>query len=103
MQTGFPTWPEKNSSVSDRTEGRFDKIETMINKQPFKAIREHFALSLLGQETPYTAEHYRIEKDNRVAFLVCQTATKDMNKVKTGFKLLIGSFSINTTGAPQEH
>ena len=84
----------KETPIADTSVGKFEQFNTLLNGTRLTGMRQNFSIALLGIDVPHTAEYYRIEKNNRVAFLISQTATEDMDKVDKGFEQLIGSFSI---------
>lgn len=85
----------KETPVAKRSVGKFANINTTLDGTTLTGMRQNFSIALLGIDVPHTAEYYRIEKGNKVAFLINQTATEDLTKVSKGFELLLGSFAIN--------
>lgn len=85
----------KDTPVVESSVGDFEDIKRTINAVTLTGMRQKFSITLLGTDVPYTAEYYRIENDNRVAFLISQTAAEDLAKVNGGFELLLGTFVIN--------
>lgn len=85
----------KETPVAERSVGNFEDINRTINGVTLTGMRQKFSITLLGIDVPHTAEYYRIEKGNKVAFLISQTASEDLAKVNGGFELLLGTFVIN--------
>ena len=78
-----------------RLTSTYSNITSKNNTKPIKGIREHLSASQSITATlPYIREYFRIRKSNKVAFIICQAAKEDFNKVKAGFELIIRSFSI---------
>jgi len=81
--------------IAKRTEGKFSKIGINVNDLLLKGIREEFSIKILSLNVPHIADYYRLQKENKVAFLISQSSIEDINKVAVGFTLLIKSFKID--------
>ncbi len=84
----------KETPVVERTVGEFNEIEATINGEKVTGLRQNFSIKVFNLDVPHVSEYYRVEKGNKVGFIICQAAQDDLKKVKTGFDLLINSFKL---------
>lgn len=90
----FSAQSRKNIAVGSVAESDFFDIETQDISMGEKGIRERFSIVLLGERVPHVRDYYMMEMEDKVAFLVAQSATDDMGKVTPGFKLILNSIVI---------
>ena len=86
---------KKQMSAGERTPGEFLAIEKQIDKVILKGIKENFSIKLFNEEVPHRSEYYKVDGEQKVAYLISQTAIEDLSKVQGGFDLLLHTFSMN--------
>ncbi len=84
----------KETPIFERTTGNFIKIEAEISGENVAGLRQDFSINVFKLAVPHVAEYYRLEKDDKVAFLVSQAAKEDLKHEAEGFNLLLKSFKI---------
>lgn len=83
--------------VANRSEGKFTNFIIEVNDTNLNGIKEDFSVSLLNQNIPHISRYYRLDKNDKVIYLISQTSLEDLNKVKLGFDLIIKSLSFSNT------
>ena len=58
-------------------------------------VKEKLSVNLLGQSLPHIREYRTVKALKRTAFLTSQTSEENEATVKSGFKLIIQSFSVS--------
>ena len=81
-------------AIGDIEKTSFSTVEKIVSNHKTKGLREEFTITLLGIDTPHTCEYYIVNSGNKVAFLVSQSATEDLKKVKPGFDLILKTFMV---------
>ena len=81
-------------AIGDIEKTSFSTVEKIVSNHKTKGLREEFAITLLGIDIPHTCEYYIVNSGNKVAFLVSQSATEDLKKVKPGFDLILKTFMV---------
>jgi hypothetical protein len=88
----FSAQTEQENSIGNINKSSLSAVEKSLYSAKTKGIKEKFSIALLGMQVPHIREYYSIDSGNKIAFLVSQTATEDLNKVEVGFNLILGSF-----------
>ena len=84
----------KETPIFERTEGSFTKVKAIVDGKEVPGLRQDFSINVFSLPVPHVSEYYRIEKGNKVAFLISQAAEDDLKYEAEGFELLIKSFQI---------
>ena len=94
----FAEWysSQRNDEITlaDIKKTSFSTIEKIVLNHKTKGLIEEFTIKLLGIDVPHTCEYYIVNSGNKVAFLVSQSATEDLKKVKPGFDLINKTFML---------
>ena len=71
------------------------EIKTSINGIDFSGYKYDFNVSIVNIDVPHVSEFYSFSSPNKVAYLTNQVASEDLEKVNTGFQLVLSSFELN--------
>lgn len=90
----FSAQAKQETSIVNIGNSSFSATEKIIEIGRKKGIKEAFSMTLLGEHIPHIREYYLIDTNNKVAFLISQTAREDLSKVEAGFNLILSSFVV---------
>jgi hypothetical protein len=90
----FSSQSREETPIGNVGKSSFSAVEKNKFSPRMKGIKENFAISLLGEQTPHIREYYAMDTKNKIAFLVAQAATEDLSKVAPGFDLILSSFAV---------
>jgi hypothetical protein len=90
----FSAQARQDIPVANIGRSSFSAIEKATVSGRKKGIREGLSLTLLGMQVPHTREYYLIDANDKIAYLISQTATEDLSKVQPGFNLIFRSFVV---------
>ena len=84
----------KETPIFERTVGDYTKIEETIDGEIVSGLRQKFSINVFKLAVPHVSEYYRLEKNNKVAFLISQAAEEDLGYEAAGFELIIKTFKL---------
>ncbi len=90
----FSSQSREETSAGNVGKSSFSTIERPTFSTGLKGTKENFTINILGEQLPHIREYYAMDSNNKVAFLVAQTATEDLSKVEPGFNLILRSIVV---------
>ncbi|MBU44597.1 MAG: hypothetical protein CMN76_15355 [Spirochaetaceae bacterium] len=87
----FSAGAKDQTPVGEIVDGDFLEIEHDTGEQTLKGIRERFSIVLLGEEVPHVRDFFFVRSQGAEIFVINQIAVEDLEKVKPGFDLILGS------------
>ena len=87
---GFANKAKNSSRKIQRISLKFSKVTGPGNLG--EGVKEDFTIGYLGKVLAHVCYYYQVNRSNKTAYLISQSANEDLPKVQNGFKLLQSTF-----------
>lgn len=82
------------SGLGSIEKGLVNEIEIALNGVKLIGYRHEFNVKALGLNVPHVADYVYFETSEKIAYISCQVAQEDLDKVKKDFNMILLNFII---------